>query len=142
LQKYIRFDGSHLEGFDPKRGLDKISAKARFSRICRCGAGALAREGLGKGTTSQFAEKVSLRIRVCLQAYRKLLKMRPALAAEVAVNRREMTFSASCSVVPNKQEKDSGTAMATRTAQTWNLSGTVHQRFGRARLQSCRKQHK
>jgi hypothetical protein len=57
LQKYIRFDASHLEGFDPKGGLDKVSAKARFSRICPCGAGALARVGLGKGTTPVVPNK-------------------------------------------------------------------------------------
>jgi hypothetical protein len=32
-----------------------------------------------QGAAEQFAEKVSFRIRVCLQAYRKSLKMRPAL---------------------------------------------------------------
>jgi hypothetical protein len=40
---------------------------------------------LGKGTASQVAEKLGIRIRVCLQAYRKSLKMRPASAAEVKV---------------------------------------------------------
>ena len=46
----------------------------------------LFREGRnGKGTASGAAEKVSIRIRVCLQAYRKLQKISPVLAAEVAL---------------------------------------------------------
>ena len=39
-------------------------------------------------------EKVSFRIRVCLQAYRKSLEMHLALAAEGVFNRQGMTFSA------------------------------------------------
>jgi hypothetical protein len=34
--------------------------------------------GFGKGTASNAAEKLSIRIRVCLQAYRESLKMVPA----------------------------------------------------------------
>src|ERR1700735_4862840 len=51
-----------------------------------------------QGMPSQAAEKVLFRIRVCLQAYRKSLKMRPALAAEPAFNRHEMTLSTTSSV--------------------------------------------
>jgi cobalamin biosynthesis protein CobT len=42
----------------------------------------------------EAAEKVSIRIRVCLQAYRKSLKIGPALAAEVALYWQAMNFSA------------------------------------------------
>jgi hypothetical protein len=53
----------------------------------------LFREGRnGKGTASEAAEKVSIRIRVCLQAYRKLQKISPALAAEVALYWQAMSF--------------------------------------------------
>jgi hypothetical protein len=38
-----------------------------------------------KGTASEAAEKPSIRIRVCLQAYRKSLKMGSALAAGLDV---------------------------------------------------------
>jgi hypothetical protein len=38
---------------------------------------------LREGTASQAVERPLVRIRVCLQAYRKLLKMSPALAAGV-----------------------------------------------------------
>jgi len=67
---------------------------------------AFMRESVGNGLAwyqgmpSQFVEKVSARIRACLQACHKSLKMRPALAAEAAVNRREMTFSATSSGIP------------------------------------------
>ena len=40
---------------------------------------------LREGTASQAVERPLVRIRVCLQAYRKLLKMSPALGA-VCVN--------------------------------------------------------
>ena len=53
-----------------------------------------------RSTASQLAEKVSFRIRVCLQAYRKSLKMRPAFSAEAASSRQEMTFSAASSAAP------------------------------------------
>ena len=64
-----------------------------------------AREVRGKGTASQAAEKLGIRIRVCLQAYRKSLKMGPALAAGVRRFSIKQHFSAACSVVPIRPTK-------------------------------------
>jgi len=62
-------------------------------------------EKSGKGTASQAAEKLGIRIRVCLQAYRKSLKIGPALAAGTRRFSSKQHFSAACSAVPQSFER-------------------------------------
>jgi hypothetical protein len=51
---------------------------------------------------AEVLQGLTLRIRVCLQAYRESLKMLPALAAAVTVVARKRTFSAASSAAEVK----------------------------------------